>query len=131
MNDEAAKITVEAIDHIVLNVTDGRRAVEWYRDKLGLEPLRYEEWLAGDVPFPSVRVSEGTIIDMMVTERTGENMNHVALRVTGDVDRLLAEDDVDVVSETVPRWGALGDGPSAYIRDPDGNVVELKRYPTT
>ena len=29
-------------------------------------------------------------------------------------------------SETAPRYGATGTGPSIYLRDPDGNTVELK-----
>jgi catechol-2,3-dioxygenase len=27
------------------------------------------------------------------------------------------------------RYGAEGDGPSIYVRDPEGNVVELKGPP--
>ena len=123
-------VEVGAIDHIVLNVADGRRAMEWYRDHLGLEPVRYEEWEAGEVPFVSLRVSDTTIIDLFETDRTGENMNHFALWVEGDVDGLLACEDVDVVADHESRFGAQGDGPAAYIRDPDGNIVELKRYPT-
>lgn len=28
--------------------------------------------------------------------------------------------------ETVSRYGAEGEGPSIYLHDPDGNMVELK-----
>jgi len=122
-------VSVAAIDHIVLNVADGRRAMEWYRDRLGLEPVRLEAWEAGEVPFVSLRVSDTTIIDLFETDRTGENMNHVAFWVEGDIDGLLAREDVEVVADHRSRFGAQGDGPAAYIRDPDGNVVELKRYP--
>ena len=55
-------VSVAAIDHIVLNVADGRRAMEWYRDRLGLEPVRLEEWEAGEASFVSLRVSDTTII---------------------------------------------------------------------
>ena len=122
-------VSVSAIDHIVLNVADGRRAMEWYRDLLGLEPVRYEEWEAGEVPFVSLRVSDTTIIDLFETDRSGENMDHFALWVEGDIDELLAREDVDVVADHDSRFGAQGDGPASYIRDPDGNIVELKRYP--
>jgi extradiol dioxygenase family protein len=35
---------------------------------------------------------------------------------------------VTVDGEIVRRWGALGDGQSLDVRDPDGNAVELKTY---
>ena len=121
---------VRGMDHIVLNVADGERAMAWYRDRLGLEPVRYDEWKAGDAPFLSLRVNADTIIDLLETERTGENVNHVALWVDGDLDDLLAHDDVEVVREFESLFGAQGYGPAVYIRDLDGNQIELKRYPT-
>jgi catechol 2,3-dioxygenase-like lactoylglutathione lyase family enzyme len=119
---------VRGMDHIVLNVADGERSVAWYRDNLGLEPLRYEDWKRGEVPFASLKVDENTIIDLFETDRTGENLNHFALWVEGDVDDLLARDDIEILREPKVLWGAQGNGPSVSIADPDGNMVELKRY---
>ena len=62
---------VRGLDHIVLNVVDAERSMRWYCDRLGLEPERYEEWKAGEAPFVSVRIDEGTIIDLFETERSG------------------------------------------------------------
>ncbi|MDG2111939.1 MAG: VOC family protein [Actinomycetota bacterium] len=119
---------VRGMDHIVLNVADGERSVAWYRDVLGLEVLRYTEWKAGEVPFVSLKVSETCIIDLFEVERTGENLNHFALFVEGEVDELLARDDVEIAREPRTLWGAQGNGPSVSIYDPDRNMVELKRY---
>jgi catechol 2,3-dioxygenase-like lactoylglutathione lyase family enzyme len=124
-----APVSVAAMDHIVLNVADGERAMRWYRDRLGLEPLRYDEWKAGEVPFLSLRVNQTTIIDLFVGQRTGENVDHVAFWVDGDIEALLEADDVEVEVERESVFGAQGDGPAVYIRDPDGNLVELKQYP--
>ena len=44
-------LTIEALDHIVLIVEDVDRSVAWYRDVLGLEALRYDEWKRGEVFF--------------------------------------------------------------------------------
>jgi catechol 2,3-dioxygenase-like lactoylglutathione lyase family enzyme len=130
MTDQtSAPVSVAAIDHVVLNVADGERAMCWYRDRLGLEPLRYDEWKAGEVPFLSLRVNQTTIIDLFVADRTGENMDHVSFCVEGDIDALLEADDVEVEVERPSVFGAQGDGPAVYVRDPDGNLVELKRYP--
>lgn len=119
---------VRGLDHIVLNVADAERSMRWYRDRLGLEPERYEEWKAGQAPFVSVRIDEGTIIDLFETDRSGENLNHLALWVTGDVESIVAHDDVELVRRSPRVFGARGWGSAVYIRDPDGNEVELRQY---
>ena len=75
-------VTVEAFDHIVLNVSDLERSLAWYTGTLGLEPVRVDEWRAGEAPFPSVRVSASTLIDLVEGERSGENLNHFCLACT-------------------------------------------------
>jgi catechol 2,3-dioxygenase-like lactoylglutathione lyase family enzyme len=124
-------IRVRAVDHLVLNVADGERSLRWYHDKLGLEPLRYDEWKAGSVPFVSLRVDATTIIDLFEAERTGENVNHVAFWAEGDLEEWLAGPgaDVEVIRRVDAVFGAQGNGPAVYVRDPDGNQIELKFYP--
>ena len=119
---------VRGLDHIVLNVADAERSMRWYRDRLGLEPERYEEWKAGEAPFVSVRIDEGTIIDLFETDRSGENLNHLALWVSGDVESIVAHDDVELVRRSPRVFGARGWGSAVYVRDPDGNEVELRHY---
>ena len=119
---------VRGLDHIVLNVADAERSMRWYRDRLGLEPERYEEWKAGEAPFVSVRIDEGTIIDLFETDRSGENLNHLALWVSGDVESIVAHDDVELVRRSPRVFGARGWGSAVYVRDPDGNEVELRQY---
>ncbi len=119
---------VRGMDHIVLNVSDGERSLAWYRDRLGLEVLRADAWREGKVPFVSLRVSDTCIIDLFEIERTGENVNHVALWVEGDVDEILAHDDVEIAREPKRLFGAQGHGPSVSVYDPDGNMIELKSY---
>ncbi len=120
---------VRELDHIVLNVADVERSLEWYTTMLGLTGERVDEWRAGDVPFPSVRITDGCIIDLFAAERSGENLNHVCLVVAPeDVDAIAADQRFDVVEGPARRWGARGDGRSIYVRDPDGNTVELRSY---
>jgi catechol 2,3-dioxygenase-like lactoylglutathione lyase family enzyme len=120
------------MDHIVLVVADVERSVAWYHDVLGLEVLRLDEWRDGKVFFPSVRVDEGTIIDLVHGERdasTRGNVDHFCL-VVAPTDLAAAGDSgaFDVVEGPVTRWGARGDATSLYVRDPDANVVELRFY---
>src|SRR5687767_12216481 len=59
-------------DHLVLNVADVERSLAFYTGPLGLEPMRVEEWRAGTLPFPSVRVNGHTILDL-VSKPRGES----------------------------------------------------------
>ena len=126
--DTGGVAEVRGLDHIVLNVADAERSMRWYCDRLGMEPERYDEWKAGEAPFVSVRIDEGTIIDLFETDRSGENLNHLALWVTGDVESIVAHPDVEVVRRAPRVFGARGWGSAVYVRDPDGNEVELRQY---
>ncbi|MEM9467101.1 MAG: VOC family protein [Actinomycetota bacterium] len=123
-------VRVTGHDHVVICVSDPERSLAWYRDKLGLEVEREAEWRAGEVPFPSIRIDEGTVIDLFAAERSGQNIDHIAMRVADDVDldAVAASADFDVVRGPIWVWGAKGDGWALYVRDPDGNTIELKQY---
>jgi catechol 2,3-dioxygenase-like lactoylglutathione lyase family enzyme len=122
-------VKVLGLDHIVLRVADVERSLAWYRDDLGLEPERVEEWRRGEVLFPSVRIDKTTVIDLLKAERSGENMDHVCVVIAPeDLDALKASGRFDVVTGPSRVWGAQGDGLGLYVRDPDGNVVELRHY---
>ena len=127
-------LTIEALDHIVLIVEDVDRSVAWYRDVLGLEALRYDEWKRGEVFFPSLRINEGTIIDIVPRgdgERAerGLNVDHFCVTAAPlDLSEVASSGTFDVVEGPVERWGARGNATSLYVRDPDGNVVEIRHY---
>ena len=123
-------LRVRGLDHIVLNVTDARRSLAWWTEMLGAEPVRVEEWSAGEAPFPSVRLDEGTIIDLFEVDRTGENVDHVCVVVDGmNLDEVATSGAFDVVRGPAQLFGARGTGTGLYVRDPDGNTVELRTYP--
>ena len=122
-------LRITGMDHLVVNVADVEGSLAFYRGELGLEGVRVEEWRRGEAPFPSVRVSEGTIIDLLQGARTGENVNHFCLTVEPvDLERIRDRSGLDVIEGPVARFGARGIGTSLYIRDPDGNVIELRYY---
>src|SRR5215472_5813257 len=73
---------VIGLDHMVVNTQDLEQALHFYRDVLGLELLRLEEFRAGKVGFVSARVSPETIIDIRpipAGERVTPNMDHYCL----------------------------------------------------
>ncbi len=127
-------MTVQVIgfDHLVLRVFDVERSLAFY-ERLGLEPMRVGEWRAGQVLFPSVRVTPDVIIDLLAApaDHAGrENVDHLCLVVAPtDWNAVVASGEFEIVDGPATRFGAHGDGESLYVRDPDGNVVELRYYP--
>ena len=124
---------IGGFDHLVLRVNDLDSALSFYTEALGLEPLRVDEFRRGEVPFPSVRISADSLIDLVPKARMpgSNNVDHFCLVVEGDLDGLASElqaRGVEVMGESGRRWGAHGWGNSIYVSDPEGNTIELKSY---
>jgi catechol 2,3-dioxygenase-like lactoylglutathione lyase family enzyme len=129
------------LDHIVLNVGDVERSLSFYTEVLGLKGERVEEFKSGKVGFPSVRINDGTIIDLFPVNdgvprpggaKNSGNLNHFCL-VVGAADfagivEYLAANKIAVREGPVSRWGARGRATSVYFLDPDGNEVEIRAY---
>ncbi|WP_240134485.1 VOC family protein [Streptomyces sp. MUM 178J] len=124
------RVKVKDFDHLVLNVQDVERSLGFYCGLLGLEPVRVEEWRAGEAPFPSVRVTPTTIIDLVDRSRGESNVDHICLVVEPlDWAEVIDSGEFTVLEGPVGRFGARGEAQSVYVRDPDGNTVELRWYP--
>jgi catechol 2,3-dioxygenase-like lactoylglutathione lyase family enzyme len=118
---------VTGLDHIVLKCRDVEASIAFYCHQLGLEPERVDEWRRGEALFPSVRVTPTTIIDLFGGEPDGSNLDHLCLVFEGDTLEALQARFPD--GRRGDRlFGAQGLASSLYIRDPDGNTVELRTY---
>ena len=129
-------IRILGLDHIVLRVRDIDRSLRFYRDVLGcseercIEPLGLHQLRAGAQLIDLVDLAKplGEAGGAPPGEQ-GRNVDHFAFFIDGFDEAALREHlaghGVDA-GEVAPRYGAQGMGPSMYIRDPDGNVVELK-----
>jgi catechol 2,3-dioxygenase-like lactoylglutathione lyase family enzyme len=120
---------VTGLDHLVLNVTDVERSLSYYCDVLGLAAERVDRWRNGEVPFPSVRIDSGTIIDLLQGARQGENLDHLCLVLpAADWEEAVRTGGIEILGGPAERFGARGSGMSIYTRDPDGNTIELRHY---
>ena len=142
----AAHYRLMRLDHVVLWTKDPRAAMDFYSRVVGLAPVRFSEFEAGAAPFPSVRVCEDAIIDLMPLEMAsgigsfakvegsaGHSVNHVCLALSQSeydaLDRRLQAEGVDTSARMNRTYGARGWAPHAYyFADPDGNVVEARYY---
>lgn len=129
------------MDHIVLNVEDDEKMMAFYTKVLMLASERLEEYRAGKVPFPSVRLNSETIIDLFpkkmwqknsTTGKGRDNLNHFCITLSKESwEHLLARlkaNNVDLEEGPVLRWGAQGSGTSIYFRDPQRNLIEARYY---
>jgi len=132
-------LQIRNLDHVVLRVADLDAAMRFYnkvlgcpveriQDQLGLYQLRAGSALIDIVPLAGPLGQKGGAGPGV----EGRNMDHFCLRVEPfDADAIIAHlrahgcDPAPVAS----RYGAEGQGPSIYVTDPDGNVVELKGPP--
>jgi catechol 2,3-dioxygenase-like lactoylglutathione lyase family enzyme len=136
------------LDHAVLWVESAKRALEFYVSVLGLEAVRAEDFAEGRARFPSVRVNETTIFDLMERSELlslvqgftgvgdgigGAPINHLCLSMSAsEYDsvsaRLLARG-VKLKPGGENAFGAQGLAVrSVYFNDPDGNVLEIRYY---
>lgn len=133
-------IEIRGIDHVVLRVRDVDRSLAFYCGALGC----VEERRIGSLGLIQLRAG-ASLIDLVDLSlplgqagggppgEEGRNVDHFALQLAGfdeaRICRALRDAGIEP-GEVAQRYGAQGTGPSLYIRDPDGNVVELKGPPS-
>jgi glyoxylase I family protein len=129
-------IAIQGFDHIVLRIRDKDRMLAFYTGVLGLSV----DWDRPELGLTHIRAG-AQMIDLVTLDgrlgqlggagpgAEGRNLDHFALQVRpfyeAAIRAHLAAHAVEIVEEG-PRYGADGDGLSLYIRDPEGNTVELK-----
>ena len=131
-------INVQAIDHVVFRVRDLDRVAQFYTDVLGARWERRRE----DIGLYQLRIGTA-LLDLVPVDGKlgrlggaapgdeGRNVDHVCFRVLPwDGDAIVAELAAHGIEADVSdRYGAEGSGPSIYLRDPEGNNLELKGPP--
>jgi len=132
-------IRIRGLDHLVLRVVDLDRMLRFYRDALGCTLERHQEALG------LIQLRAGSaLIDLVPVDgklgaaggappgAEGRNLDHFCLRVEPfDADAIRAHLQAFGIAAgpVASRYGAQGQGPSIYVTDPEGTVVELKGPP--
>ena len=130
---------IREIDHLVLRVVDLESMLRFYCGVLGCAVERRQEAI-GLIQLRAGR----SLIDLVPVDgelgraggappaREGRNLDHFCLRIEPfdepAIRRHLQAHQVEA-GPPATRYGAEGEGPSLYITDPEGNVVELKGPP--
>lgn len=132
-------LKLQGIDHLVLRVIDLDAITRFYVDVLGCTVERRQD----EIGLVQLRAGH-SLIDLVPVDgklgrmggaapgAEGRNMDHFCLRVepfdAAAIRAHLAAHAVEA-GKTESRYGAEGEGPSIYLSDPEGNVVELKGPP--
>jgi glyoxylase I family protein len=131
------KIRIRKIDHVVLRARDPERMIAFYCDVLGCSLEKRSTVVAG---LTHLRAG-ASLVDIMAAsdpledaDGVASNMDHFCVQVEAfseaEITAHLAQHGIET-SDFERRYGADGYGVSVYIRDPEGNEVELKSSPQT
>ncbi len=132
-------IRIRELDHIVLRVRNLQAMLDFYCEGLGCKIERHMhkngliQRRAGASRLDLIHVdSEFGRAGGVEPGEEGLNLDHLCFRIDQFDARHISEHSMRLgieVGELATRYGAEGYGPSIYVNDPDGNIVELKGPP--
>ncbi len=131
---------LEGIDHILLLVKGMQPAVRFYTDVLGckvegkLPQYGMLQLRAGSALIDLVDIADPRASWALPPVAGGCNLDHLCLALgahdAAKLRRHLARHRVEIIEEGM-HAGSRGESLSLYVRDPSGNVIELKGPPAT
>ena len=104
-------LTIEALDHLVINVRDVDAAAAWYQRVLGMTREDFDPG-PGKVRRTSMKFGR-------------QKINLRPLSVSKDHLRACG---VQIIEGPSDKRGAMGTIVSVYCRDPDGSLIEISSY---
>src|SRR3954454_8900574 len=124
---------IDRLDHLVLTVTDATRTTDFYVRGLG---MREETFGAGRraLSFGRQKLNLHEIDGEPILPRAAQpapgtaDLCFIAARPLAAVEAHLQREGFAIELGPVPRTGAAGPILSLYLRDPDGNLVEVSEY---
>lgn len=123
---------IKSIDHLVLTVKDITKTVEFYTTILGMEKEIFKEnrvalkfgsqkinlhQLGAEFEPKALNVKEGSADLCFITQTN-------IVEFKDYIESL----DIPIIEGVVKRTGAMGEINSIYLRDPDGNLIEISNY---
>lgn len=123
-------LKIAEIDHVVFRCRDQSKMLDFYTRLLGLVEERRLEQI-GLIQLRAGHSMIDLVPEKSAREEVQKNVDHVCLGIEATdmpaVVRYLKDCSIEVIGELATRYGARGMGLSIYLRDPEGNVIELKQ----
>ena len=132
-------VKVNALDHLVINVSDLARSTEWYRKILGME-VRVSNPGNGGTPRTSlmfgnqkinVRPRNADKVEWFTADHEAAGSDDLCFLTASTPEQVVAHlkaHGVAIEEGPVARQGARGILRSVYCRDPDGSLIEISSY---
>jgi catechol 2,3-dioxygenase-like lactoylglutathione lyase family enzyme len=125
-------VRIDRLDHLVLTVADVDRTVEFYQRVLGMRPVTFGDGRRA-LAFGSSKINlhqAGREFDPKAARPTpgSADLCLISADPLTDVCAHLAAQAVAIEEGPVTRTGATGTIESVYVRDPDGNLIEISNY---
>jgi len=121
---------IKHLDHFVLFTKDMQKCLEFY-EKLDLKSEKINDRYHLKAHTFGINIHEAGHIYTTQAEHPQIGSTFVAFEVEGTMNELLGfleNAGIPVVKGPVCRHGYYGQGTSVYIKDPDGNIIELISY---
>ena len=132
-----SKCHVSAVDHIVMTVTDVSKTIDFYCSVLGTTMVEFVPPTGGparkSLHFGKQKINlhDATspyVPHSRVPQAGSVDLCFISAQSLNDWQTHLANHDVFVEEGPVRKTGANGALMSLYIRDPDGNLIEISNY---
>ena len=132
-------VRVNALDHLVINVSDVARSTEWYRKILGMEVKVFDPG-PGKTPRTSlvfgnqkinVRPRGADKVEWFTADHETAGSDDLCFLTSSTPDEVVAHlkaNGVAIEEGPVAKQGARGALRSVYCRDPDGSLIEISSY---
>lgn len=125
-------VVIDGLDHLVLTVRDLPATVAFYTRVLGMTEVTFGQGRKA-LRFGTQKINlheAGREFEPKAAAPTpgSADLCFVTRTPLADVLAHLAAQGVPVEEGPVPRTGAVGLIASVYVRDPDGNLIEISNY---
>jgi catechol 2,3-dioxygenase-like lactoylglutathione lyase family enzyme len=132
-------VKVDALDHLVINVTDVARTADWYHRILGMEVKVFDPGggkarrtsLQFGQQKINVRPRDADKVEWFTADHQTAGSEDLCFLTSATPDEVVAHleaNGVAIAEGPVAKQGARGTLRSVYCRDPDGSLIEISSY---
>ncbi|EAQ9909642.1 VOC family protein [Salmonella enterica subsp. enterica] len=129
---ESIQMIIDRIDHLVLTVSDISTTIRFYEEVLGFSAVTFKQNRKALI-FGAQKINlhqQEMEFEPKASRPTPGSADLCFITSTpiNDVVSEILQAGISIVEGPVERTGATGEIMSIYIRDPDGNLIEISQY---